>query len=265
MWHKLRENVIDSFPKAPGLPVDAESYLTRVDDAFVTDAYHSLSIEGYRVSRQLIEHIRSGDWNPDSNSKDREQQDALAARGYWQAFQEVKNSVYAVLKNKNPGEVAYDDHGDWYRELFGASVTAGIIKPADLAGYRSDRVFIRNSMHAPLAPRAVPDAMDVLFELLTEETDPAVRVVLGHFIFVYIHPYMDGNGRMGRFLMNLMLAAGGYPWTVIPVESRSEYMAALERASVHEDITPFSRFVGDLVEKGIEGAPLPSVPPGKNQ
>lgn len=265
MWHKLRENVIDSFPKAPGLPVDAESYLTRVDDAFVTDAYHSLSIEGYRVSRQLIEHIRSGDWNPDSNSKDREQQDALAARGYWQAFQEVKNSVHAVLNDKNPGEVAYDDHGDWYRELFGASVTAGIIKPADLAGYRSDRVFIRNSMHAPLAPRAVPDAMDVLFELLTEETDPAVRIVLGHFIFVYIHPYMDGNGRMGRFLMNLMLAAGGYPWTVIPVERRSEYMAALERASVHEDITPFSRFVGDLVEKGIEGAPLPSVPPGKNQ
>jgi hypothetical protein len=36
-----------------------------------------------------------------------------------------------------------------------------------------------------------------------------VRVVLGHFIFVYIHPYMDGNGRMGRFLMNVMLAGGG--------------------------------------------------------
>jgi len=39
-------------------------------------------------------------------------------------------------------------------------------------------------------------------------------MVLGHFVFVYIHPYLDGNGRIGRFLMNLMLAAGGYPWTV---------------------------------------------------
>lgn len=115
-------------------------------------------------------------------------------------------------------------------------------------------------MHTPLAPRAVPDAMAVFFELLTEETHPAVRVVLGHFIFVYIHPYMDGNGRMGRFLMNLMFAAGGYPWTVVPVERRRDYMAALEQASVQEDIVPFARFLGELVEQGMQGAPLPSVP-----
>lgn len=54
------------------------------------------------------------------------------------------------------------------------------------------------------------------FELLSEQQEPAVRVVLGHFIFVY--PYFDGNGRMGRFLMNVSLASGGCPWTVIPVE-----------------------------------------------
>jgi fido (protein-threonine AMPylation protein) len=48
----------------------------------------------------------------------------------------------------------------------------------------------------------------------------SVRVVLGHFIFVYIHPCMDGNGRMGRLLMNVMLAGGGYPWTVVPLEKR---------------------------------------------
>jgi len=260
LWHKLREGVIDAFPKSPGLSNDADAYLARIDDAFVTDAYHSLSIEGYRVSPELIERVRSGDWNPDNIAKDREQQDALAARGYWQAFQEVKKSVSAVLKNENPGEVADNDHGNWYRELFGASVAAGIIKAADLAGYRNDRVFIRNSMHTPLAPRAVTDAMTVFFELLTDETDPAVRVVLGHFVFVYIHPYMDGNGRMGRFLMNLMLAAGGYPWTVVPVERRRDYMAALEQASVQEDIVPFAQFLGELVEQGLKGAPLPSVP-----
>lgn len=260
MWHKLREGVIETFPQGPGLLNDADAYLASVDDAFVTDAYHSLSIEGYRVSRELIERVREGDWNPDAIAKDREQQDALAARGYWQAFQEVKNSVLSVLRNENPGEVADNDHGAWYRELFGASVAAGIIRPADLAGYRSDRVFIRNSMHTPLAPRAVPDAMAVFFELLTEETHPAVRVVLGHFIFVYIHPYMDGNGRMGRFLMNLMLAAGGYPWTVVPVELRRDYMAALEQASVREDIVPFASFLGELVAQRIKGAPLPSVP-----
>jgi hypothetical protein len=45
----------------------------------------------------------------------------------------------------------------------------------------------------------VRDAMPAFFALLREEEHPAVRVVLSHFIFVYIDPYMDGNGRMGRF------------------------------------------------------------------
>ena len=102
--------------------------------------------------------------------------------------------------------------------------------------------------------------MPVLFELLAEEPEPAVRVVLGHFIFVYIHPYFDGNGRMGRFLMNAMLAAGGYPWTVIPVEHRKEYMQSLESASVNQDIKPFTQFLSGLVTDNIEGKPGPIVP-----
>ena len=40
---------------------------------------------------------------------------------------------------------------------------------------------------------------------------PEARVVLEHLVFVYIHPFVDGNGRMAWFLMNVMLAAGGYP------------------------------------------------------
>jgi Fic family protein len=72
-----------------------------------------------------------------------------------------------------------------------------------------------------------------------------VRVVLGHFFFVYVHPYMDGNGRMGRFLMNVMLASGGWPWTVITVDTRDTYMAALEEASVRQDIVPFTRFLAE--------------------
>jgi len=102
--------------------------------------------------------------------------------------------------------------------------------------------------------------MPALFELLTEENNPAVRVVLGHFIFVYIHPYIDGNGRMGRFLMNLMMAAGGYPWTVVPLPERKAYMAALEKASIGQDIERFGDFLASLVEKRLAGEPLPEVP-----
>jgi hypothetical protein len=65
---------------------------------------------------------------------------------------------------------------------------------------------------------------------------------------------------MGRFLMNMMTAAGGYPWTVVPLTERNAYMAALEEASVRENIAPFADFLADLVEKRLAGAPLPDVP-----
>ena len=133
--------------------------------------------------------------------------------------------------------------------MFAPSVTAGLLKPADLAGYRNDQVYIRGSFHVPPNRDAVRDAMPVLIELLKEEPEPAVRVVLGHFVFVYIHPYMDGNGRLGRFLMNLMLASGGYPWTVVPLSVRDRYMAALEDASVRQDIVPFTELLAELVTK----------------
>jgi hypothetical protein len=236
MWQQMRETILKRFPAAPGRPSDIAAYLKAADDIYVTDAYHSLSIEGYRVSPELIERVRSGEWNPDENEDDREHRNALAARGYWQAYQAVRESVRKVLEGENPGAVGDDDHGDWYRKMFGPSVTAGLLRTANLAGYRNDQVYIRRSMHVPPRHEAVRDCMPAFFDLLGEEPEPSVRVVLGHFMFVYIHPYMDGNGRMGRFLMNVMLAAGGYPWTVIPLEKRDDYMSALESASVEQDI-----------------------------
>jgi len=260
MWQKMRDPVLEVFPQAPGRPRAVHAYLKRANDAYLTDAYHSLSIEGYQVSRELIERVRSGAWNPDVDPLDREQRNAMAARGYWQAHQAVLGSIRKVLQGKNAGEVADHDHGAWYRELFAPSVAVGLLKPADLAGYRNAQVYIRNSMHMPMNSDAVRDALPAFFDLLRQEQEPAVRVVLGHFLFVYIHPYMDGNGRMGRFLMNVMLASGGFPWTVIPVSERSVYMSALEQASVHENIAPFARFLGGLAEKGLRGEPYPDTP-----
>ena len=63
---------------------------------------------------------------------------------------------------------------------------------------------------------------------------------------------MDGNGRMARFLMNVMLAAGSYHWTVIPLEKRAQYMVALESGSVEQDIGPFAAFLGRLVSEKLE-------------
>jgi Fic family protein len=260
MWQPMREPITDAFPAPPGLPVDIEVFMKRISEAYVLDAYHSLSIEGYRVSPELIERVRSGKWNPDDDEDDRNQRNALAAKGYWQAHQAVQKSVRHILKGENPGAVADEDHRVWYRKLFGPSVTAGLLKPSDLAGYRNNPVSIRRSMHVPPSADAVRDLMPAFFDLLREEKEAAVRVVLGHFVFVYIHPYIGGNGRMGRFLMNTMLAAGGYPWTVAPVTERKDYMAALEAASVGQNIKPFAEFLSRLVKDSMKGKtpPLPS-------
>lgn len=248
MWHFFRQPIIDNFPESTGLPSNIQAYSSQIDDIFVSDAYNSLSIEGYRVSEDLIAKVRKGDWNPDSVVQDKDHMNALAARGYWQAFQVVKNSINKVLQGELAGAVARDDHSRWYRELFSASVSAGIINATDLAGYRNSPVYIRGSMHTPPRYEALKDLMPEFFELLENETNPAVKVVLGHFMFVYIHPYVDGNGRIGRFLMNLLLASGGYRWLVIPVEHRVDYMQALESASVDKDIIPFTRFIASHLQ-----------------
>lgn len=252
LWETLREPVIAAFPKAPELPRDPQAYLSFVDGIYRDDAYHSLSIEGYRVTPGLIERVRSDNWDPDDNDVDRRSQDALAARGYWQAFQPVREAVGEVIGGANPGGLIRNTHRDWYRELFQPFVAAGLFSSSVLAGYRNEAVFLRGSRHVPPRSEAVRDAMPTLFDLLEKETVPSVRAVLGHWLFGYIHPYPDGNGRMARFVMNVMLASGGYPWTVIRVQDRTAYLAALEGASVDQDIEAFARFVAEQVVRSLE-------------
>jgi len=248
-WAEMRGVVLKNFLQAPIYQKNTEEYLKQVDEIYVTDAYHSLSIEGYRVNEALIERVRTGNWAPETNRQDKEYANALVARGYWQAFQAVKKSLTKVLNENAAGAVVKQDHSIWYRELFTPSVNAGLVAASDLAGYRSQPVYIRKSMHVPPRYEAVRDLMPAFFTLLQEEEEPAARSVLGHFFFVYIHPYIDGNGRIGRFLMNVMLASGGYPWTVIPFEARNDYMATLEEASVRQNIEPLSKFLAERVQK----------------
>lgn len=260
LWAAHRQAVIDIFPAAPGLPKNQKTYLRAVEEVYKTDAYHSLSIEGYRVSPELIERVRAGNWNPDQLAVDQEERNALAARGYWQAFQLVRDDVERVIAGAEVGSLASEGHRAWYRELFQPSVAAGTIKAEALAGYRSEPVFIRNSSHVPPRWEGVRDAMPALFDLIGSEDEPSVRAVLAHWLFGYIHPYPDGNGRTARFLMNVLLASGGYPWTVIRVEDRKRYMDGLEAASVGNDIRPLAEFLAEQVEQTEKAFELPAKP-----
>ncbi|MCO5113609.1 MAG: Fic family protein [Bdellovibrionaceae bacterium] len=250
LWKKMRLDIIDILPPPPGLvPRENKNFVHIIEERYIQDAYHSLSIEGYEVSEELIEKIQSGNWSPDSNASDLNHKNAMAAKGYYESFIQVLDSIKKILrKDKSASEVFYEDLQDWYRALFSPSVQAGIIKAADLAGYRNAPVYIKNARHVPPRSEAVTDAMEALFSLIKDEEHEGVKAILGHFIFVYIHPYMDGNGRIARFLMNLMLTSGGYDWTIIRTESRNKYMAALDAASSDGDIKPFAKLVAQEME-----------------
>lgn len=243
MWNVMREMIIKKFPADPGLFSDKKKAIEIILETYVKDAYHSLSIEGYHVNEELIEKIANGKWDPDSLGADKQQLDAMAAKGYSNSFDAVIESITKVLTGKEPGHVLEVDLQTWYRELFTPLFQANILSQEKLAGFRNSQVYITNSKHVPPPRTALLDCMEVFFDLLKSEPVASVRAILGHFIFVYIHPYMDGNGRIGRFILNLMLISGGFNWTIIRVERRKKYMSALEAASTSENIGPFTDFI----------------------
>lgn len=243
IWTEARAGIITVVPKEPGITKDKAAYLNHIDDIYIEDAYNSLSIEGYKVTDNLIERVKSKAWNPDFNPSDRDLKNALAARGYFEAFQAVKNSVDRILSGEMPANVLKEDLQSWYQKLFLPHTQAGILSFEKLIGYRTERVYIRGSRHLPPPKEAIVDAMEALFHCIREESSVAVRAILGHYLFVFIHPYMDGNGRIARFLMNTMLASGGYPWTIIENTKRDIYMDALRIADEERNLEVFARFI----------------------
>ena len=242
LWSSMRQTVIDLFPKEEN-PLNQELYFAELEKIYAQDAYNSLSIEGYRVDDALIQKVMLDEWNPDGDLKDRSSKDALAALGYYQAFQKVLEAIRSVFQGESSALVAEKNLQQWMRSLFQPLVDVKVLKPEDLVGYRRNQVYIRGSRHIPLPREALLDAMQAFYTCLKEEPHPAVRAVVGHFVLVYIHPYMDGNGRSARFLMNVMFASGGYRWVIIRMKNRDRYFAALESASVQGDIAPLARFI----------------------
>ncbi|WP_309547441.1 Fic family protein [Rhizobium rhizogenes] len=257
LWAKMGKDALDHIGFDQVRINDREGYIADIDERYVADALNSLSIEGYEVSEELIQRVQDGKWEPEADARDHETKNALAAKGYRLAFEEVREDIRKILDGAPTGELLEARHQDWFRAMFSPSVTAGIIKAHQLAGYRSHNVYLRGSSHVPLPPHAIADAMDALFESISEESDPRVKAILAPFLFTYIHPFPDGNGRTARFMMNALLAESGAPWTVIPVARRDEYMNALEQASQHENIVPLTNFVSELVK-----APPPSTEAG---
>jgi len=116
-------------------------------------------------------------------------------------------------------------------------------------------VIIAGAKHIPPEPFLVREKMEEFINWYNNEAvklHPLERAALVHIIFVGIHPFIDGNGRTSRLLLNLELMKNGYPPIVIRVENRLKYYAALDKAHTTGDNNDFIELIKEEVNKALE-------------
>ena len=114
--------------------------------------------------------------------------------------------------------------------------------------YRKVPVFISGSRYSVSPVAEIDKRMKQLVQWYNNNENKLHPVVLAaelHKRFVFIHPFIDGNGRMARLLMNLSLMRNDYNIAIIPAVTRAEYISALEQA--HNDGNVFVSFIADRV------------------
>lgn len=121
--------------------------------------------------------------------------------------------------------------------------------------YRGEQVFIAGAKHIPPAHYLIQEKMEQMINWYHHEgihLHPVERGVMVHAIFVGIHPFIDGNGRTSRLLLNLELMKAGFPPVIIKVENRLAYYEALNKAHTTENYLDFIALVEREVEDSLD-------------
>jgi Fic family protein len=162
-------------------------------------------------------------------------------RDYYEAtgHAEAYEHVFALAKNKLVTQQDIQQiHHLFYRQI--DRTNAGM--------YRRESIVISGSHYPTPPPESVPSLMQDFEIWLAAKQDilhPVEYAALAHKEFVFIHPFIDGNGRVARLLMNLCLLRKGFTVAIIPPVLRAEYITLLEKA--HTNDKPFIRFIAESV------------------
>ena len=168
---------------------------------------------------------------------------------------EAVNHVYAIDYIK---ELAKEKQGITERDIL--QIHSLILKGIDNGNagqYRKVQVLISGAKHVPPQPYLVPKQMEDLVIWYNENKDRLHPVVMSaemHERLVTIHPFIDGNGRTARLLMNLILLQNGYPIAILKgdVESRLQYYNALEEAQTGNSKQPFIDLIIGNVKRTMQ-------------
>lgn len=121
--------------------------------------------------------------------------------------------------------------------------------------YRNEQVYITGTDFLPPKPEQIPRLMKEFVENLPKKQKEYHEIefaALLHLNFVTIHPFIDGNGRCARLLMNLALLKTGYVVTIIPPILRNEYISSIKTAQMTKDNTVFINFISNMVYEGMK-------------
>jgi len=168
---------------------------------------------------------------------------------------EAKNHAAAVdfvkelaIRTK-PTDITQDTILDIHRHILKG------IDDANAGSYRAVPVRVQGSRTIFPNYMRVPDRMaEFITELheIAKKEHPVVVAAFAHFRLVSIHPFVDGNGRASRLLMNLILEQAGYPPAIIQKEDRLKYINALEQSRTTENPSLFYAVVGKAVDRSLD-------------
>jgi hypothetical protein len=205
-----------------------------LDQLVIDDTYHSLTIEGYTVTRDLLEYLKKEDSLPNSFPEDLRNQ--LAAKGFM--------NVLAYIRELNKSKFVINERLSYklFQELWKPSISANLVR-AELDVYRKHMVAIIGAQYVPPAHEKVPYMLDEVFDYLHKIDNGFELGIFLHFFYVGVHPHGDGNGRISRFLMNLAFIQDKYKWLTIPSEDKKNYFAALEKSQLEDNISYFAEYI----------------------
>lgn len=161
--------------------------------------------------------------------------------------QEAILFVEEIIKDKEP-------LSEWQIKNIHRLVLKGI-DDSNAGLYREEQVFISGAKHVPPAAILIHEKMEAMLDWYRNEgrhLNTIERGAMLHAIFVGIHPFVDGNGRIARLLLNLELMKDGYPPVIIKVENRLAYYRALDKAHTTQDYSDFVSLVATEVKESLD-------------
>ena len=211
-------------------PLSAEEKQRLLDEFTVEYTHDSAAIEGNTLTLSETALVLQGVTIGEKPLKDH-----LEAIGHRDAFQYLCGRV---ADGGLPDE--------WFIRELHSLVLAD--RPGERGAYRKIPVRILGAVHVPPEPPAVPDAMhDLLARLAASRGHPIERAALFHILFEAVHPFVDGNGRTGRLLLNYLLMLDGYPPVNVKYADRRRYYDAFTSYHRDGDDAPMVLLVAEYV------------------